>query len=399
MAIQTMVWATRAADGTAVHVLEVEAGLACACLCPGCRAVLEAVNSRNPQRKRRPHFRHYAAPELEDCTVVAALAAARAAIAQLDSFETPVRSVEGRAESVDGRVFSEVVSTAAAVQPVTRYAFVDMADAVLTLADGQQVYVRLAAHSPQTHDLEPKQQAIPEIVIDIADPALQGFDRETLRRYIALSPTGRVWCNNQALQLQADRLAAHKAQAYDVSRPAPPSSFLRPGAVEDRSPAGPLRAQPSLYRDPAAFAWCSADAPVRINSAEVLVWRGFYKNGAYRLYAPRLDSITCCGMPGRPETGAGSWTRCWLRGGSFTAWTRIYRSRASYAQQGSFERSDSTGSPKHGESGCSGPGARAVPASGTGPGGAVTMCAPMGRRSRGSASAGLCRVASKQLCG
>lgn len=149
-----IVWASDAATKAARHISEVRTGLACNCVCPGCAARLEAVNAENPLWKRRPHFRHYQAPELEDCAQQAVLTGAREALTQATEIKLP----EVRA----GRIVvaqDQVDFAAEAVQPEQQMAveaveLVDATDAILTLAGGEQIYVRLVATAKRPADIK-----------------------------------------------------------------------------------------------------------------------------------------------------------------------------------------------------------------------------------------------------
>lgn len=279
-----MVWATRVADRAAIHIGEVRSGLACGCTCPGCGAILEAVNSENPFWKRRPHFRHHDSHELDDCAVAALLASSRAALIEVTDFALPELVAEGKATSSEGKVFTETLREPSEVQGVTAYEFVDTTDAVLTLADGQQVYVRLIAAGVSRGDLQAKQTVFAEIIIDISDPMLRTADRDALRRHISLNPGSRIWCGNQRvaeLQRLADEIARARAGEH---RPDVPNFVPRPGLSESMSDQ---TAPPSRSREPIGYVW-AVTAP-SITSAKVRQVRAFYQDGAYRHYAPRID--------------------------------------------------------------------------------------------------------------
>lgn len=294
--VGSMVWATRAGDGTAVHVTEVKTGLACGCTCPGCNAVLEAVNSENLHWERRPHFRHHKSPELEDCSTAALVRAAHAAIGDIESFLLPGLSVDGTATSPDGKVFTETVHEPAQVARVSGYEFVDATDAVLTLSGGQQIYVRLVAARITPEGLPAKQGAMAEVAIDVSDPVLRTADAGVLRQHISLSLAGRIWCHHQrtselrakALDLATRRAAEHWAARTSptpaTSVPVEPSQ--RPGSLRSIAPS-PRLAENSPG-NASSYTWTRGQLPTD-RGAKIRQVRRLYNDGAYRHYAPRIN--------------------------------------------------------------------------------------------------------------
>ncbi|GAC1405693.1 MAG: hypothetical protein NVSMB6_00660 [Burkholderiaceae bacterium] len=184
--------------------------------------MLEAVNSENPSWKRRPHFRHEKSAELDSCSDVALIAAAKACVAEIDEILLPQVEIPAEARTSGGTVIRQTLKSEAVITKVTAYEFVDMTDAVLTLEDGQQIYVRLTA-SGSVKSNAAKQGPLAEIVIDLSDPVLRTADRATLRRHISLSADHRIWCRNQAWnarQVEAQRLADQAASDYVETQPA-----------------------------------------------------------------------------------------------------------------------------------------------------------------------------------
>lgn len=271
-----LVWASRISTGTAVHVTEVPSGLACECKCPGCEAELEAVNSQNPQWKHRPHFRHYKAPETEVCGQAAVLAVAMAVLAEVGAFQFPDLIGRGAAKSKDGKSFEATSIEYGEVQEVSAYEFIDATDAILTLKNGEQVYVRLTARPLAESIATQKQNQLAEIVIQIDDPVLRTADWETMRRHIRLSPDVRTWCRNPRLgQLneqaaaQATEDAARHEQAVVAEHEATLAKLHRlRKIVADRQsqPHGSRTTQTALDR-----------------------WRVKYQDGGDIHSAPRID--------------------------------------------------------------------------------------------------------------
>lgn len=207
-----IVWANDAASKAARHISEVRTGLSCNCVCAGCEARLEAVNAENPLWKRRPHFRHIQAPELEDCAQKAILTGAREMLMQAAEIALP----EFRAKSVvaaqDKIEFSAEVTNLEQRVAVLAVELVDAADAILTLADGQQIYVRLVAKAKRPTDV--KQTLLSEVLIDLSDPVLRTADPETLRQHITLGAGAKHWCSHlRKPDLLAEAEAAAQAKA------------------------------------------------------------------------------------------------------------------------------------------------------------------------------------------
>lgn len=291
----SMAWATRVRDGTVVHVTEVRTGLACGCVCPGCGVVLEAVNSENPAWRIRPHFRHDKGSELKGCATDGVVAAARAVLGDVEEFLLPAMDITAEAVSPDGRVFCETVAEAERVAPVAGIEFVDQTEAVLTLADGQQVLVCLVATSTEAARRMEAGASLAEVIVDVSDPVLRTADRETLRRHIALSPVGRMGCHQQReaeLREAAQRLASRKAAGYWEARQQRFDSFS-PLAVDRRfrapSPGAVLQMPgPAAGRKPAELAWSTGPLPTDRATAIQRV-RLLYRNGAFRLHGVRID--------------------------------------------------------------------------------------------------------------
>lgn len=233
MSNATIVWANDL-NGVARYILEVQTGLDCNCVCPGCGARLEAVNAQNPYWKKRPHFRHYQAPELEDCATSTVLTAAKEIVKSITELKLPSFEVSLEIEMPSGRKFTGKAKVAEEVVQVAAAEFVDSTDAILTLGDGQKIQLRLVATARRSPDTA--EPVIGEIAIDLTDPVLQTADPKTLREHITLSGSARRWChfaNAKALEKLA--LADANAQwvTFVARTPAPPpenkfQSVVRP---------------------------------------------------------------------------------------------------------------------------------------------------------------------------
>lgn len=233
MSNATIVWANDL-NGVARYILEVQTGLDCNCVCPGCGARLEAVNAQNPYWKKRPHFRHYQASELEDCATSAVLTAAKEIVKTITELKLPTFEVTQEVATPSGRTFTGKATAAEEIVQVAAAEFVDATDAILTLADGQKIRLRLVATARRSSDsTEP---VMGEIAIDLSDPVIQTADPQALREHITLSGAARRWCHfADAQALEKLALADTNAQweAFVAKTPAPPpdnkfQSVVRP---------------------------------------------------------------------------------------------------------------------------------------------------------------------------
>ena len=119
---------------------------------------------------------------------------AKKILAEVTEIELPEFRVRRSASAPDGKQFSIENTEPPSHVQVNAIEFVDHADAIMTLEDGRQIYVRLIAKAmPRLSD--PKQTLLAEIVIDIADPELRTADPETMRKHITLAPEARYWCH------------------------------------------------------------------------------------------------------------------------------------------------------------------------------------------------------------
>lgn len=233
MSNATIVWANDL-NGVARYILEVQTGLDCNCVCPGCGARLEAVNAQNPYWKKRPHFRHYQAPELEDCATSAVLTAAKEIVKTITELKLPSFEVAKEVKTSSGRKFTGKAKVAEEIVQVTAAEFIDSTDAILTLADGQKIRLRLVAKARRSSD--PTEPVMGEIAIDLSAPVLQTADPQALREHITLSGSGRTWCHfADAHALEKLALADANAQweTFVARSPVPPpdnkfQSVVRP---------------------------------------------------------------------------------------------------------------------------------------------------------------------------
>ena len=222
--MRTLLWANQGEKKIARHIGEVKRGLACDCYCPGCGAVLEAVNSENPNWKRRPSFRHHSSTEKSECHDASLLLGAKDCLTQINEFLLPKAALDNSVGIVNDAEKHTEADAENVVANVSAYEFIDATDAILTLSNGQQIYVRLTAKPISSSDAQPKQSALAEIIISVADPVLQTADREIMRSHISLTKN-KIWCQNQFW----DNKQAHKALPSIL-----PAHRDMPGGAQDK---------------------------------------------------------------------------------------------------------------------------------------------------------------------
>lgn len=279
MAKARIVWAVDEQSGAARHISEVSSGLACGCLCPGCSSRMEAVNSENPNWKKRPHFRHYGTSETEDCVERAMLSGVKEVLAGATEIELPELRVKRAITAQDGREFTAEEVEPSRRVPITAVGFVDAVDAVLTLADGQQIYVRLVA-TARSRSRDPAQTRLAEIVIDVSDPVLRTADPATLREHITLAPNARRWCSHwKEADLGADaeararQLADQYWREFAETKPATATVDIPSATPSPQSTA------PSKWTGPVVLVWAEeAPAEDKVQKAMRifrLAWRNY----------------------------------------------------------------------------------------------------------------------------
>lgn len=215
-------WATDRTTRVPKYILEVERGLACDCVCPACGSTLQAVNSRNPRRRKRPYFRHVGGVQTKDCAVLAARQALLRVLADLPS-DGPRFELPGRARSVEVRGLSGTtywghasVAPLEVVPKATR--LVDAHSAAIRLDDGREVLVQLVATLSRSGDLPPEDKAVIRIAAGPAELALLASlaPQELLARLMLRLKDGE-WCRHwedDALDAAATRNAEEDARRH-----------------------------------------------------------------------------------------------------------------------------------------------------------------------------------------
>jgi hypothetical protein len=218
-----MAWATDRDSGAAKYILEVDRGLRCSCVCPACGSALEAVNSRNPNWRKRPHFRHTAGTETEDCAVLAARQAILRALADLGDTDGQSFDLPGRTRSVEAQGLSGTIYTGTASAPAIRVLpeavrLVDAQSAAIRLDDGREVLVQVVATLERSSDLPAEHRAIIQVVASRAElSALAGLSPKEVRERLRVLLSDGRWCrhwDDDALDAAAAQSANDEAARY-----------------------------------------------------------------------------------------------------------------------------------------------------------------------------------------
>ncbi len=274
-------WGKDRLTGAPRHITEVRTGLACGCICAGCRSTLEAVNSENPNARRRPYFRHYELPETGDCAVGARLAAVRHVL-EGSAFRGPLHLPEytARVQRRDssGHVHTGVAGVPAETVRVQSVAFLDETYALLTLDDGRAIHVLLVARSQQQEPDMPVGAAI--LVLDLTGREITEMSPRALRSRLQLLPDCKGWRRHfrqkelvaaaeeqvGGLVMRADQAEEQRAAAHRFT-PAP-GRYVPERHHTEVVPAAPP-VPPSL--ETPTHAW-AAIAPAPANR-QVLAWQ------------------------------------------------------------------------------------------------------------------------------
>ena len=210
-------------DGHMFRAYEVENGLRCGCVCPGCRKPLVAANQG---QKRFPYFRH---EELEGCANGRAEGVRRAAvqlIAQRKKLLLPRFSDVATLLAETGRVFNrDICFDAVEVQADEVERFVDLDDLrahALILSKGRQLVVRIKVTARQEHERNKRLRAmnLSSIEIDLhhlSDAEIN--DAAIFEQAVLCDPISRKWIRSLRGELLAQRsLSALELDAAKADR-------------------------------------------------------------------------------------------------------------------------------------------------------------------------------------
>lgn len=202
-------------NGALFRAFEVENGLACGCICPGCRKPLNAANGG---QKVIPHFRHV---QSEDCVRGYKEGVRRAAVAVIAAklgLTLPAFSRQVSATAVSGHsLFREVAFQAAPVIGDSVERFVDLGDVLahaIVTASNRQLLVRIKVSSRTEHERYQRLSCIEasSVEIDLSGLSLDQInDRPAFERAVLSDSNTRSWIRSlrgeMLIKRAADELA------------------------------------------------------------------------------------------------------------------------------------------------------------------------------------------------
>jgi len=189
--------------------------------------------------------------------------------------ELPELRKKAKAVAQDGMPFEAEVTEQPQLVKIQNIEQVDVADVILTLEDGRQIYTRLIA-SAKWQTEGPKQTQHAEFTIDISDESLWDIDPQKLRQQITLAPRMKRWCSHwheDDLLTQAEALArvkadehwnkhlADKALGYTGKIKAEPASYYE-WKPDDWQPETPKPSPKPKKEGPTEYAW--SDKPINM---------------------------------------------------------------------------------------------------------------------------------------
>lgn len=214
-------------DGTLFRAYEVENGLRCGCICPGCRQPLNAANNGE---KVAPHFRHAQSNDCTDGFREGVRRAAVALIAQHKQLMLPAFLGKARVTTASGRILekdAELKPAMATANSVERFVDLDglRGHAVLHQSD-RQLIVRIKLSPRMEYERYSQLQAMEHssMEIDLHRLTLEQInDPATFAHAVLQDPNTRTWIRSirgerllvsakQQLQSQAAELNARWLQ-------------------------------------------------------------------------------------------------------------------------------------------------------------------------------------------
>lgn len=216
-----MAWARDIETGEAIYIGELDKdrrGANCNCECISCKANLVAVNAAKNDFIKRPHFRHPAGTERDNCSVLTARAAALKMFTELGLIELPSYRKSGSFIGFSGKIYSAWLNIPSEKVAVRAFHLRDSVTAELTLEDGRKIRVVLIgefdALTSNSDSENETRNPITTIRVCVDSPEVAGMDPADLRKKLVILLQQGQWCdywNEEQLSIQAKNLAATEA--------------------------------------------------------------------------------------------------------------------------------------------------------------------------------------------
>jgi hypothetical protein len=216
-----MAWARDIYTGEAVYIGELgkdRRGASCNCECISCKAKLVAVNVAKNDFIVRPHFRHPAGTERDNCSVLTARAAALKMFTELGLIELPSYRKSGSFTGFSGKTYNAWVNIPSEKVTVRAFHLRDGVTAELTLEDGRKIRVVLVgefdAITSNSNSENETRNPITSIRLCVDSPDVAGMDPAELRKKLVILLQQGQWCdywNEAQISIQAKDLAATEA--------------------------------------------------------------------------------------------------------------------------------------------------------------------------------------------
>lgn len=206
-----MAWGKDAQTGEARYIFELDEsrrGARSGCVCYSCGKALTAVNAAKEQWQIRPHFRHPDGAERNTCLVLSARAVALSLLQEHDRIVLPARRVDAQVMGISGKLYDAWVVRPTECVSIKSFKPRDQVSAVLTLADGRQVLVRLTGSLQGAQD----EEVLPVIELVVDDPALAALDPNTLKAKLHLLVEAGTWCGQHWADTELRAQARQKAE-------------------------------------------------------------------------------------------------------------------------------------------------------------------------------------------
>jgi len=230
-----MAWAVRAGSRKATHVSMLnrsETGLACACVCPACDGVMQAVNAGKTADEylrdgaMRPFFRHHAGHQRKACLQRVAQRAALELLASHQELVLPAPTFRRSVIGASGDVYTGEATGRSYRAQITSRHWVDEQTAKLVTDDGHVILVRLSGQALVSRDAGV--DAV--LTISIDDPLVSTWSPDEILARVQLDERWLCWESHwDEDDLGAQALSDAQSQAREALDLAPDDLVLPEG--------------------------------------------------------------------------------------------------------------------------------------------------------------------------